>query len=281
MHVYATKHKFSTVICNAFAEGVSLKPTPVAGGLLGQKGDDVVTYGLLRGCLEIWHQARCEGRTWWYMDNGYVGSGHFDGFYSVAKNAFQHDGSGDYARGYVRAKKLGLEVKRPYANRGHILLVPPTEVFASLMGFFAEEWVKNTTKKINDISDRKVKLRLKPGSRWNGKIVPKGLPLEEDLEDAHALVTYNSKVSVEATKWGVPVISTIQEIATSIGSCSLRDIETRRDVDDRERWFAAVAANQWTLDEMRSGQCWRDIQGDEAAGLMTRACGEAPIPRFF
>ena len=28
---------------------------------------------------------------------------------------------------------------------------------------------------------------------------------------------------------------------------------------DRERWARVLAANQWTVEEMRSGVCWREL----------------------
>jgi len=29
---------------------------------------------------------------------------------------------------------------------------------------------------------------------------------------------------------------------------------------EREWWLRAVCYNQWTLDEMRSGECWRNVK---------------------
>jgi hypothetical protein len=35
--------------------------------------------------------------------------------------------------------------------------------------------------------------------------------------------------------------------------------------DDRESWAATLAAQQWTLEEMRSGLAWRELQEQRGA----------------
>ena len=65
-------------------------------------------YGCLRGLLPTLNQAQAEGRTWWYMDNGYFRPGHFAGYYRVTRNAMQHDGTGNVSS--ERWERLGLNI---------------------------------------------------------------------------------------------------------------------------------------------------------------------------
>lgn len=275
---------FSSRICAEFAAGVGLPVTRALAGLQGKQTDDVVMYGLLRGCLEVWQAARKQGRRWWYMDNGYLKPGHFDGHYSVTGNAFQHPGLGDFPRGYERVKKLGLIVE-PWRPAGrHILLLPPTEVFARLMGFTQEAWVNDTLEKLKRLTDRELRVRLKPGSAWKGKTVPMGGPsLRADLTDCHAMVTYNSKAACEAVMWGVPAFVTTKNAAYAVGKIELKEIDNpaRPSDDERTIWLAALAANQWTLSEMRTGQCWNELVSDVVEGRTVLPPPQQVVPFFF
>jgi hypothetical protein len=46
--------------------------------------------------------------------------------------------------------------------------------------------------------------------------------------------------------------------ARAMWNTSLRDIE-RPIFGERHAWLAVLAANQWTLDEMRAGTAWRAL----------------------
>lgn len=241
----------------------------------------MVIYGLLRGCLEIWHAARAEGRNWLYIDNGYLKPGHFDGHYSLTWNAFQHTGQGDFTRGHERAKRLDVKMEEWKKSGAHILLFPPTEVFAALHRFTPEQWVDDTTQKLRKYTDREVRIRLKPGSTWKGKIVQKGASLREDLEGAHCSVTYNSKAAMEGMLWGFPTFVTTRNICSALAKHDLRDIENPIREGDRDQWLAAIAANQWTLDEIRSGQCFQELKSDLDDKRTIPPPPNEPVRKFF
>jgi hypothetical protein len=64
---------------------------------------------------------------------------------------------------------------------------------------------------------------------------------------------------VDALLAGVPVFCTAPCAAQTMGHTDPALIETPLYPDDRERWARVLAANQWTLDEMRDGACWHDL----------------------
>ena len=74
-------------------------------------------------------------------------------------------------------------------------------------------------------------------------------------------MTCASNAAVEALLSGVPVFCTGPCAAYRMGKPDVTEIETPALPDDRERWARVLAANQWTLDEMADGTCWRELQG--------------------
>ncbi|NIR32704.1 MAG: hypothetical protein GWN84_26070 [Gammaproteobacteria bacterium] len=77
---------------------------------------------------------------------------------------------------------------------------------------------------------------------------------------------------VKALAAGVPVFSLGPSMATRMGSSDLSRIEQPLYPENREQWFAALAANQWTMAEIEAGTAWRDLKRqasvsyDEPAG---------------
>lgn len=202
-------------------------------------------YGQLRGLAPTLIEAKRDKRTWLYADNGYLQSGHFDGYYRVTRNAYQIDGSG--SSDGARFRNLLIPV-HPWRRDGkHILLCPPSNIWADLMGIDCDLFVKRTTAKLKNLTDRPIVLRNKSAKT----------PLAADLIDAWALVTYSSNSAVEAAIAGIPVIC-LGRCAASAISSKLEEIENPM-LFKRENWLGVLADNQWTLNEMRDGTCWRAL----------------------
>lgn len=207
---------------------------------------DVAMYGCLRGLEPTLRQAQKEGRDWYYIDNGYINPGHYDGYYRVTKNAFQIDGSGE-SNG-ERLARLKFHVKPWRINGRHILFCPPSEVWCGIVGIDYKRFIEKTLYEIKRFSSRHVVFR--------NKIIKRALEL--DFLDAWCMVTYSSNAAVEAILAGIPVIT--------IGSCAASEMSgTIKNIDDlpmpdRANWLGVLADNQWTLDEMRNGTCWKQLR---------------------
>lgn len=248
LNVYATTHKHSRTICEAFAAGCGapiVGPSPLRPG-------DAFMYGALRGLLPTLQRAQREGRTWFYADNGYLKPGHYHGHYRVTRNALQHDGYG--TTDPARWRELGLSIAPWRKNGGHVVVCPPGRLFASLFGFDADKWLADTLRALKAHTDRPVKVRVKMS--WQEVKTPME-PLAADLEGAWALVTHSSNAAVEAVMAGIPVFATARCGASRVALSDLSMIEAPMLPDDREEWLSVLAANQWMLDEMRDGTCWR------------------------
>jgi hypothetical protein len=243
-NIYATDHINSQTVCRALSKGTgfpSVAPTPLREG-------GVITYGILRGTLTPLEAARAEGRPWAYVDRGYFRSTYgsdFSGYFRITRNAFQHDGRGEFSN--ERWVRLALRIL-PWRRGRHILVCPPGEAFTqSMLKVTAKQWLDDTLAKLGAHTDRPIQVRYKP------PIGKEGRTLADDLQDCHALVTHMSNTSVEALLAGIPVFTTGKCAATYMGQRDLALIETPVYPDDRERWARALAANQWTLAEMQSG----------------------------
>jgi len=270
VQVVVAPGKNSKIIGGAYAQGLKVATMNPTAYVLQAHPQAVVMYGLLRGLHQVWNMAKRFNLDWIYLDNGYLKPGHYDGHYSATINALQHTGAGEYERGQSRFEglDLGWEPLSPWRKTGdYILIFPPTEVFSSLMGFNPPMWIKDVRERLSRVTDRPIKIRAKPGSRLNGKKVPKGATLEEDLEKAYAVVTYNSKAAILALVRGTPVFVSSPNCCVSISSNDVSRIEDPYYPEDRMRWLYALAANQFTLDELKTGYCHRVLVEDRQEGL--------------
>lgn len=227
------------MVCEAFAEGC-------AGDLLfdarALRGGVAVFYGIGPGMEHLWRQCLAEGRPYIYIDNGYFGRGEF---FSATVNALRHDGTGrpDFDR--LAARRVSIW---PWRKSGrHIVVCPQSDWFHRLHTRRGRDtWVERTVATLRAVTTRDICVRLKDDAT----------PLARDLDGAHALVTFTSNAAVEAVCAGVPVITTGACAARTMGSASLFEIESPAFPGGRTRWAACLAANQWTLQEMREGRCW-------------------------
>lgn len=250
MFVYVTRHIHSETVCTAFATGARAALVPPHRLMPGA----AAVYGILRGCREIILQAQKESRTWFYIDRGYFKASRdadYSGYFRVSRDSYQHDGSGEFERARWEALKLRI---LDWKNAGnHILICPPGRAFASYRGFDADEWLTSTVAMLRNFTDRPIRIREKPQG------ANKNVPLSFDLKNCWALVAHSSNAAVEALLNGVPVFCTAPCAAASMGSRDLKTIESPRRPEDRERWASALAANQWTIEEMRNGSCWKEL----------------------
>lgn len=254
--MYITTHAHSRTVGAAFAKGCGAPQVP--SHRLQPEGD-VAVYGRLRGGREILESAIRQGRTWWYIDRGYFRASHdvnYGGYFRVTRNALQHDGvAGNVDPARWRALQLGLQDWRTSGT--HILVCPPGRVFASLSGFSADAWLRETLATLRAHTDRPVRVREKP----QHAATQRNVALRDDLQDCWALVTHSSNAAVEAVRQGVPVICTAQCGASAVGTTDLTHIESPPTPDDRDTWAAVLANNQWTLAEFESGLAWEMLNG--------------------
>lgn len=82
------------------------------------------------------------------------------------------------------------------------------------------------------------------------------VPLEQDLVDASAVVTWSSAAALRALAMGIPVFCAFPEWIGMAASTPLSQFPKHRDVD-RLAMFRRLSWAQWTLEEIRSGEAFR------------------------
>ena len=244
---YASRNKpKSRLLSEAFAQGcngtVVIGPQGLAPGL-------AAFYGVQSDTLRAFNAARARG-GFYYIDNAYAGTG-----FRITRDRLQHSGIGEGDR--ERFRRLGVPIKPWRKSGSHVLVCPPGDYFMSMTGqpWTADEWLARTLDTLTASTDRPIRVRHKPA-------VKRGFaPLAADLADCWALVTHMSATAIEAVLSGVPAFVSRHSAAAPVSATDLTTIETPRADGDREAWAAVLAANQWSIDEIRNGIAWERLNG--------------------
>ncbi len=242
-NITVTDHVRSRTIGQAFALGCNGKIISVRHSTAWDKVGRLYTerhiasYGLLRGSSDTLNRAK----TFFYIDQGYYGKGpEFSGYYRVCYNGLIHSGKGDFP-----SKKLdGFNLKfKDWRKTGdHIVIVPPSKFVRAFYQGIIDDWTDKTVYTLAKYSDRKILISHKSSK----------VPIDEALKNAWCLVTFHSNTMTTALMNGIPIISTSPD--RPIGK--LEDIEKPL----KNRGFLKNLAHyQWTIPEMKSGKCWRQI----------------------
>jgi hypothetical protein len=216
------------------------------------------------------NRAIAEGRNWYYGDHAYFGRQFF---YRVTKNALQADGhfwtaGPAYSEAMQRFEQVSEMLKahrthdeiaireRQVDPRGFVLVCPPSEPQSERSGFTQAQWIERVVRKLTKATRRDIVIRQKP------PINHTPAPLLKALQGAWAAVTFTSNVATEAMLGGYPCFTTGLHPANVFGNTDLSRIE-RPFLPPRKTlhmWAATLCCNQWTLDEIRRGECWITIQ---------------------
>ena len=233
----------SLKFCAAFAQGCK--------GIVSFEGElrqgNVAMFGSAK-LLPLLDEAIKRGRDWCYGDHAYFR--RFE-FYRVTKNRWMHTGDG--RPDYDRLRALGVKIEPWKKNGGHILICPPDQPYAARNGFSEQSWMESVFAVLAKHTNRPTRIRRRIGAERSD------VTLYEDLRGAHAMISHHSNAAVESLCFGIPVFVTGECAARSMAETDLTKIETPIYRDDRERWAATLAENQWTLAEIAAGECWKRI----------------------
>lgn len=251
---YKHNKKKGVMVSKAFAYGCGGKSVCADAGLV----DGLVAFhGVGAEMAAIFGRVVAEGRDYFYIDNGYMRAGK-NGYFRVTRGAPQHSGEG---RGSPsRFGRLGVEIL-PWRSdndggAGHVVVACQSPLWFLHHGLDLETWINDTTAEIRRHTDREIRIRQKPLGRAITRAAP---PFDADLAGAWAVVTFTSNCAVDAILAGVPAIVTGPSAALPMAGRRLDEIAAPPRPAGRRHWAEVLAANQWTLDEMRLGICWSDL----------------------
>lgn len=230
-------------ILEAFAQG--------CGGRLAETYQEgpAAFYGVV-GIEALWRKARAG--SFYYLDNSYFDNTRWRHF-RVGVNALQ--ASGTERPDWSRYMRLGVLVE-PWRRGGrHVVVVEQSEHFMREVAEWPiEAWRAHVRREIAANTDRPVVVRP-----WSRDKAGRMKTLHEDLKDAWVLVTHSSSAANEAVLAGVPVICTGPCAARVMGTDDFTKIESPHRALNRIDWAAALAGQQWTIDELRDGTAWKHL----------------------
>lgn len=219
---------------------------------------------------EIFQRQRSKNLDVIVLETGYINRGDGENcHYAAGFNGLNgradfrnHDSPDDRA---IKLRRAGLLRVLNWLNGGeHVVVcgqVPwDASCEPSITGAHHEMWIAATLERLAAYTRRKILFRPHPLARnalrkfdveysVNGALI-------EDLEKAHAVVTFNSNSGVEAMLWGIPVFAADQgSMVWPIANRSLISIDVPRK-PDRAAWLNDLCYAQWSLEEMRNGEAW-------------------------
>lgn len=201
--------------------------------------------------IDVWEKT---GRPFVYWDRGYavrygvtwLKRSTGQGYLRWTLNATQMNKVLD--RPDDRWRHLGIHLS-PWKTGRHIVVAAASPQYEQFHGI--EGWADRIVAEIRRHSDRPVRVRPKMSR----------VPLDEDLRDAHCLVTHASIAAVEAVIMGCPVVVDPKSAASPVGRTDVSDIESPV-YPDREPWAHSLAYSQFTEEEILAGTMWREIMRD-------------------
>jgi hypothetical protein len=179
------------------------------------------------------------------VENGWLGK-DADGrqLYSIAGT--HHNGAGVWSCGEEdRWAELDVELKSWRTTGDHILVLAQRSIGPAGVAM-PVEWTASVFERLRRLTKRPIKIRRHPGKERP--------PLEPDLENCWAAVTWGSGAGIKAITAGIPVF---HEMPNWIGAPAARrginDLENPF-LGDRLPMLRRLAWHQWRISEIASGK---------------------------
>ena len=198
-------------------------------------------------------------RTFYYIDNGYLGNGQTKSYFRIIKNHV-HDIRSVIDRPRDRLDRCQYyTLPRSFGKK--ILIAPPSVKSLSLWNMDPEVWVSGVIDQLKTLTDRPIEIRLK---RPRSERMAENTMAEALADDVHCLITYNSVAAVEAVMLGKPAICLGPNAAGTVASTDLSQIESPHypSEDEREAWLRHLSYSQFSFAEMSDGTAWRILNDD-------------------
>ena len=165
-------------------------------------------------------------------------------------------------------RDTGIVLQNWRTSGSHILVCTQRNGGWSMQGQNVVAWLDNTIAELRKYTDRPIRIRAHPGDKaaaqyLSGRNISTGKELVDDLQNAWAVVTYNSTPAVAATIEGVPAFVTDPSPKNSqafgIANTDLKNIESPS-LPDRQSWVEKLAMCHWNKAELASGAAWRHFR---------------------
>ena len=242
--------------------------------LINTSSEDVVAYmfwGFMRGTKSVYDMAIRRSKDFYFLDHAYIYHKKHsiyqkklahNPYFRMVKNEFvlttikNTDDTRllDMRKQFKNGNELDI---LPWKKNGkHILIVPPSSWLCSWLNVDPEDLMNQSIEEIKKHTDREINIRhKKPKGNYNS------IPLEEDIDNAWAVVSFQSSVSIRAINRGVPsfLMKPGYSASQPMSLTDLSKIETPFYPDNRYEWLSSLCNNQFLKEEIRSGKALRLI----------------------
>lgn len=248
--IYLSKNGIDEYV-NLFAQGSGAVPTNTLEFDYTQSQEPIVLRGILNSTIR-----RClaDRRDFYYIDSGYFGNGRVKTWHRIVKNNLQH--SKIIQRPADRFQKFNKQF-RPWKKNGKTIVVAaPDEKPCKFYGINLDQWIEDTVSTLKKYTDRPIEVRRRAKQRID-RI--KNNTLQSALNDAWALVTYNSVAATESIFLGIPAFTLAPVNAADPVACQdLSKIEQPfyPDSDLLHAWACHLAYGQFHVNEIANGTAW-------------------------
>jgi hypothetical protein len=226
----------TTPIMEAMAEGfggkVCLGPPPDDGEMFAVWGQRWMTLDLVPAAIR-------SGRPFLQIDNGFIQSakGTLIGYYRISYRSLSPVMLHNAPPSRIKVQMA------PWRQKGqHLILALPGMGFGRAIGLDMPQWIHLSQTMLRRATRRPIIVRPKKSGRT----------IDADMRNCWALVTHSSNVAVDAVLSGIPVFVAPTSPAAPVGNIDLAKIE-RPEMPERGPWLDSLMAQQFTIDEMRSG----------------------------
>jgi|TARA_R100000081_G_C4818803_1_gene177655 hypothetical protein len=253
----------------SFSRGANANITDYKTVIDSKDCDKVCFMGVLRGTNLVYKWAEKNKKDFYYIDRPYWGESRGTPYWMrCVKN--EHVKTKHEQRPDDRYKKhYKGDAIRPYHKNGkYVLVVPPSHSMA--LHFDAPNWLDDTLQILKHNTDREIIIREKPYNPKSfydgeGKLMPGPSDNKQpekpfEWDQVHAVVTFNSSITIKALHNGVPCFSNFENPCGEICESDFSKIETPM-YADREPVFHSLAYGQFTQEEFRNGWALSILDG--------------------
>lgn len=162
---------------------------------------------------------------------------------------------GEHHHGGAVLRNLRITEMQSWRTYGDHILVCGQRGIGSKLMRSPQDWIDGTIADRLAVKTRRpVRFRKHPG-----KDAP-AVPLADDLRGCHAVVVWHSAAGVEALLAGVPVFYAAPRWIAEKAAAPLEGADLERPfMGDRTAGLANALANQWSIDQIASGEAFRAL----------------------
>lgn len=237
------------------------------------KADMIVFTGILRGEGLIYRYCLENNKKFLYIDHAYLERRYnpqnsHNEWTRITPNAFTWSRnqieSSDRWESYF-AHKYPLLPWNVHGGK-KILVLPPSEATKAI---FPESvaWIENTINEIKKRTSLPIYIREKPSqptvdvesNRVTGRLnFDHPNTIDQDMQEARCIVTFNSAVPVLGTIRGIPCYCSPHAAAYPM-NINLDEIDNPRE-PERQSWLNQLVYHQYTSEELKNGKFWGMIK---------------------